>query len=144
MRIVVDTNILFTFFWKNSIFENIIKKDNDFFAPEYALEEINKHACEIKEKTSISDKKFRDLRIKLALNVGFIPLEEYSDYFSEVMVLSKGLKNKEYDEFIKDIDFLALALKLNCPIWTNDKQFKNQSKILVFNTKEMIELINIK
>ncbi len=143
MRLVVDTNILFTFFWKNSIFENIIKKDNDFFAPEYTLEELNQHATEIKKKTSISDKKFKDLRIKLVLNVEFVPLKQYSNYFSEVMLLSRDLKNNEYDNFIKDTDFLALALKLKCPIWTNDKQFKDQSKILVFNTREIIELIDI-
>jgi len=43
MRLVVDSNVLFTFFWKNFVFRNILDKSVELFSPEYALEEINKY-----------------------------------------------------------------------------------------------------
>mgnify|MGYP001595203714 CR=1 FL=1 len=42
MKFVVDTNILFTFLWKDSFTKGILlDQELEFFAPEYALEEIN-------------------------------------------------------------------------------------------------------
>ncbi len=78
MKFVVDTNILFTFFWENSFNKGILlDQDFEFFAPEYALEEINRNKKEIIRKTEISFDKFKELRTDLAICVGFIPLEEY-------------------------------------------------------------------
>ncbi|MEI6732208.1 MAG: PIN domain-containing protein, partial [archaeon] len=39
---------------------------------------------------------------------------------------------------IKDAMYLALALKLNCPIWSNDKLLKNQTQIKVYSTSELM------
>ncbi len=142
MNIVVDSNILFTYFWKKSVFLNVLDKKINFFALEYALEEINEHHKEIIKKTKISYSKFKKLKQELALKVNFIPLDEYSSTFSKVMLIANQLSKKQYIDFVKDIDFFALAVKLGCPIWSNDKMFKNQSEILVFNTKEIIELFN--
>ena len=75
MKFVVDTNILFTFFWKNSFTKGLlVDQDLEFFAPEFALEEINKYSDEIIEKTGISLEKFKELRRDLAIFVEFIPL----------------------------------------------------------------------
>ncbi|MBT5021736.1 hypothetical protein HOK51_08530 [Candidatus Woesearchaeota archaeon] len=40
-----------------------------------------------------------------------------------------------------DVDYFALALKLNCAIWSNDKKLKNQNSIIVYSTEELINLI---
>jgi predicted nucleic acid-binding protein len=34
----------------------------------------------------------------------------------------------------------ALALKLNCAIWTNDKKLKQQTKIKIYHTHELADL----
>jgi predicted nucleic acid-binding protein len=39
----------------------------------------------------------------------------------------------------KDVDILALALKLDTPLWTNDKDFNNISELKVFTTSDMLE-----
>jgi len=142
MRLVVDSNVLFTFFWKDSAFRNILNKSIELFAPEYALEEINEHSSEIIKKTSCSESEFKKLKTDLALKVVFVPLEEYSSDFPRVISMADQLINEEYTEFVKDIDFFALAVKISCPIWSNDKLFKKQSKLLVFTTKEIIELFD--
>jgi predicted nucleic acid-binding protein len=40
----------------------------------------------------------------------------------------------------EDIPCFALALALNSPIWSNEKEFKNQSKIKVFSTSDIVNL----
>jgi predicted nucleic acid-binding protein len=42
----------------------------------------------------------------------------------------------------KDIPFFALALKLNCPIWSNEPRFKKQSEVEVLLNKDMIEIFS--
>ena len=44
----------------------------------------------------------------------------------------------------KDDPYFALALSLNCPIWSDEEAFKQQSRIKVFNTKKLSELIELK
>lgn len=142
MRLVVDSNVLFTLFWEDSVFRNILNKSVELFAPEYALEEINKHSSELIKKISCSESEFKKLKRDLALKVEFIPLEEYSSAFPKVLSMADQLTKKEYMEFVKDIDFFALAVKIGCPIWSNDKLFKKQSKVLVFTNREIIELFD--
>lgn len=128
--VVVDTNVLLTFFWKDSISRRILpKRAFDFFSPQLALEEMNSHKLEILEKTGISGENFKKVREDLAMLVEFIPFEEYSAFLRKV----SRIPDKD------DIDFIALALKLSAPIWSNDKELKRQSSpVQVFNTKEFI------
>ena len=144
MRFVADSNVLFTYFWKNSILHYILKQPIELFAPQYALEEINKYTKELMEKTSLSKEDFKKTRQKLALTVDFIPVEEYSSSFHNVISLSRTLTIQNYHELIKDIDFLALAIHLQCPLWSNDHLLKKQSIVSVLTTKEIIELLDLK
>jgi predicted nucleic acid-binding protein len=43
---------------------------------------------------------------------------------------------------ITDSPFLALALALNCSIWSNDGHFKQQDKVVVYTTKDMAKKIS--
>lgn len=67
MNIVVDTNVLITFFWKHSVFQKILAKGYfTLYAPEYALEEINKYQRHILEKTQITIDEFNKKKRELA------------------------------------------------------------------------------
>ena len=47
---------------------------------------------------------------------------------------------KHKEEITPDLDdmvYFALALKLNCPIWSNDKKLKQQNKIKIYHTHEL-------
>lgn len=46
---------------------------------------------------------------------------------------------KEIDE--KDAPFLALALQLGLPIWSNDKHFQRQKEVRVYTTRDILRLI---
>ena len=41
-----------------------------------------------------------------------------------------------------DIDFLALALKLKLPVWSNDSHLKKQSKVIVYSTSELLKSLS--
>ena len=55
----------------------------------------------------------------------------------------KDLNEEETSSLLEDIDFLALSLELNCPLWTNDALLKKQNLVKILNTKEVINLLDL-
>lgn len=69
MKLVVDTNILFKALIKSSKVRALLLNPNhQFYVPEYALEEVEKHRPLLKEKTELSE-----AEVKLALNYLSLP-----------------------------------------------------------------------
>lgn len=131
MNFVVDTNILITFFWKENVFEKLVKKYGiNCYSPDYALFEINKYKDLIMSKTNIDEQEFKNKKLELALIINFVDIKDYA------LMLKKA---QNITPYLDDVDFFALALKLNIPIWSNDKDLKNQNKVLVLSTKQIIE-----
>lgn len=133
MKIVVDTNILFSFFWESSLTRKLILTSSlELYSPEYVIEEIIKYKLDIIEKTKINNNYFDKCLQELKSTIKLIKRKEYSDYLVNAMLISP-------DE--KDADFLALCLKNSCPIWSNDSELKNQDKITVLTTEEIIKML---
>ena len=42
---------------------------------------------------------------------------------------------------LKDVEYFALALKLDCPIWAQEKAFKKQSGVKIFATSDLFPLL---
>lgn len=130
MILVLDNNIFFSLMNPRSVsaylFSSIRAK---FIAPEFIKSEFGKYRGIILSKSELSEHEF-EIRQK--------EIEESIEFFKE----------SEYEKFLKtaktlvsdpdDIDFLALALKLNCSIWSNDPHLKEQSLIPVFTTSELV------
>jgi predicted nucleic acid-binding protein len=134
MLLVADANIIFSFFNpKSKAREIILSGDVEIFSPLFLLEEIEEHKEEIKEKFGLNELQF-SLTIELikAL-VRFVPLEEFKEYIEE---------GKRISPDVNDIQYFSLALKMNVPIWSNDKKLKQQSKVKVFSTKDLIEFLS--
>jgi len=135
MKFVIDTNILFSAMVKKSITRKIILSDVfELYVPEYLFEEINKHKDLILRKAKISDRDFIALLTLFQKHMKIVKKEFYQDKIpiaEEVM--------EEID--ITDSPFLALALALNCLIWSNDGHFKQQNLVKVYTTKEILELL---
>ena len=103
--------------------------DLELFSPEFALEEINSNESDILKKTGLSKKEFDDARSNLAIAVEFIPLEEYKQFLKPALKFSPDPN---------DIDFLALAMKLKLPLWSNDSLLKKQIKVRIFSTLDLL------
>jgi len=107
----------------------------ELFYPDYGMKEINKYREHIiSKRTRRGDRLALDYSLKLILEfVQVIPAELYSQRLSEAYDLMKKI-----DE--KDTPFLALAMQLSCPIWSNDNHFKEQQVIEVYTTSEIVEM----
>ena len=141
MRLVVDSNVLFTSFWKDSIFHELKGSIvSELYSPEFALEEINRYSLHILKKAKLSRKEFNSLKVELASKVIFVPFKEYSLFIKKIKDSIKEFSEDEKKEILNDIDFLALAYKLKLPIWSNDKLLKKQKIIDILSIEDIIKL----
>ena len=70
---------------------------------------------------------------KILLNfVRIVSKQEYLECMEEASKLAKHTK---------DMPYFALALSLNCAIWSDEKSFKQQSKVKVHSTSELVNLL---
>ncbi|MDA3836260.1 MAG: PIN domain-containing protein [Nanoarchaeota archaeon] len=131
MRFVVDTNILFSYFKDDSFGRKMIFHPSfELFSPKFALSEIQKDSDLIMKKCKLSRNEFDLLIDSLSEVVKFIPKKVYSASLDDAEHLCPD---------IDDVDFFALCLNMNAPLWSNDKLLKSQEKIKVLSTKDIIE-----
>jgi len=141
MRFVADTNVLFTFFWKNSVLKEIMSQGVKLFAPEYSLEEINRHKQEIIEKAKITENEFTGQLYLMEHEIEFVPKSAYEKQIVEIERISRIFSEPEKSEIMDDADFLALAIILHCPLWSNDALLKRQGRINVLSTQDVILIV---
>ncbi len=136
MKLVIDNNIVFSIMKPDSassfLFYKLLEQGYEFFAPSYLIEEFNNNEreCFVKSKISIDDFKLRKKEVFSIIK--FIELDYYKD---EVKKLINLIPDKD------DITYIALASKLNCALWSNDSLLKNQNKVRVLSTEDLIETL---
>jgi len=134
--LVIDANIVFSALIKDdSLTGKIIFSDRfSLFFPEDGLIELNKYESYIlKKRSNYKQKLSYDYLLSCIFEVvEVVPSKYYEDKIKEAYEIMKNI-----DE--KDTPYVSLALKLNCPIWSNDTDLKKQNKIKVYNTKELLE-----
>jgi predicted nucleic acid-binding protein len=129
---VLDTNIIFSSLLKDSTARKIILSDIfELFAPEFLFTEINKYKRTIITKTGLEKNNFEFLLLLLQSHVAVISFKEFSGFLNEAEELMKNID-------LKDAPFIALALELKIPIWSNDLHFKKQNRVLSYTTDELI------
>lgn len=134
MDLVVDANILFASLIKESVNVELMLDENiHLFAPEYLLEEFYKNKTEIIEKTYRTDKEFNDIFEILKAIITIIPAEEFKEFLKEAEIILA--------DHPKDVPYFALALKLKCPIWSNEKLLKTQKNVEVYSTYDVLQLV---
>ena len=132
MDLVIDANVLFSALIKDSFAYNLLFSDTfHIFTPEYIFTELEKHKDEILEKTERTTEEFFRLVEILKRRIVIVPLEELVPYVEEAEKLTPDPD---------DMAYFALALKLNCAIWSNDKKLKDQNKIKIYNTHELSKI----
>jgi len=131
MKIVIDANILFSaLIVKGRTDELILRNSLELFAPDFLLKEFNKYLLLILEKTRRSDQEILNAYNLIIKRITFIKENDFSDYITNAEEICP-------DE--NDIFYFALALKLNCGIWSNDKLLKNQEVITVYSTSDLLD-----
>ena len=131
MKLVADANVLFSIAREGSVASLIIAKYRLLlYAPSFSLDEIAGHNKEFVSNSGL--RTFRQAEQRLLKMVHFVRLSEFRNEVKEAA-------GKISDP--KDIVYVALAGKIGCPVWSNDRHLKEQSEVPVFTTKELIELL---
>ncbi len=133
MELIVDANVIISVLISSAgkTCELFFSDKLKLYAPEYLLEEIEKHESEILDKSKLSK---LDLEVTLSLvssNIEFIPFSEFKDFIT---------KGNEICPDPNDAEYFALALKLGFPIWSNDKKIKEQNFVKVLSTSELLKM----
>ena len=110
---------------------NYIKNKFEFISPLFTYVELGKHSEKIARKTHIPLNEVKGALNFVMKQITFIGEEEYQDKLNEARQILKGHE--------KDVPYLALAIKLNCKIFSGDKILKQYCKEKIITPKEVLE-----
>lgn len=88
----------------------------DFFVPDVCLVDARKYIPQLFEKRKISSAPAIELLEKFEAILNAVDQEIYQQYRNEA---KERMKNRDLDDW----PIVATALLLDCPIWTEDKDF---------------------
>ena len=137
--LVIDANILFSFFRHDSarryLIEELLNRDCELISPDFVFEELLSDKQKIMKFAGIDDLEFSSLNSLLREEIKVLSESEYDKFLPEA---------KDLSPHAKDIPYFALALSLNCAIWSDEKAFKKQSKVKVYSTSELLKELGLK
>lgn len=133
MQLVVDVNPVFSALVtkgnSSKVFElNRKLKRFEFVMPEFLFLEIGRRMDRLLSKSGLTKEEISEAFSIIKQNITPVPFSDFSDKLPEAMKLN-----------FKDSQYLALALKLDCPIFSGDKDLKKQGKVKVFSPRELLE-----
>ena len=133
MRLIIDNNILFSLMKPDSMNSKIFSSlDCEFIAPMFVISEFEKYKEECLRKSGLSKTEFEKRKKDIFSRILFVKFEEYNGFMDGAIKITPD---------IDDAPYIALALKMNCPIWSNDSALKKQNKVSILSTEDLIELL---
>lgn len=103
-ELIVDANILFSFFNPNSlrfrILEELLSKEIKLISPDFVLEELLNNKQRIKDFADISEGKFVIAFSSIKNEIEIIPEDEYKSFLKNADKLSPHKDKKEKSKFI--------------------------------------------
>lgn len=133
MLLVVDANIVLSALTAGRITDLLLSPKLELVVPDLLFLEVEKHKEEIKDRSKLSGEDFETLLKLLGKRIKALPLEEFSSQMPKAEEL--------LGEHKKDAQYVALALKLNCPFWTYEKRFADIGGIKSLTTADVAKLI---
>lgn len=142
MNIVIDTNIIFSAILNpNGKISDLLLDPADhftFFAPDFLLTELNRHHQKLISISKFSEEDISFLKKLVISKLVLVDLETIDqDTWRKAIELVI-----QVDEF--DAPFVALALEMDCFLWTGDKKLKKGMEKLgitwVVDTNQLLEM----
>ncbi|MFH1683140.1 MAG: PIN domain-containing protein [Candidatus Woesearchaeota archaeon] len=132
MDLVVDANVLFAALIKESFSYQLLFNNNlHLFSPEYLFIELEKHKEELIDKTERTTEEFYRVLEIMKRKITLIHLEELVDHIEEAEKITPDPD---------DLVYFALALKLRCAIWSNDKELREKQEVVkIYPTHELLK-----
>lgn len=127
-NLVIDANIVFAILLtKGKTDELFFESPWNFFVPPLLFEEIERYVRYLLKKSKRVEEEFWEIKERVLQKVCILPVDEL---FFQMAA--------DFSPDIDDIEFLALALQLKCPLWSNDRRLKEQDVVQVFSTEELL------
>jgi len=144
MKIVVDTSIIIGALVRRSyLLFTLLKvcRKLEVLSPDFLREELMSKIDKIVRLSKLSESEVKFALDTLLDYIQIIPMGSYSDKIDKAREIAE-----EFD--YNDYPFIALALKLEAPIWTNDKEIIKHGlktgKYLALDTQAIEELLRSK
>jgi predicted nucleic acid-binding protein len=140
--IIVDTNIIFSALVKDSICRKILLSPYfEFYIPEFAIEEIEKHTPLIQKKTGLQAKELRTLMSGILEGIKVVPKDDFEKFLEKSIKVMRNIDVNDAPFLALAAPFLALALSFdNNGIWSEDAHFQKQYSVKVWTTEEMVRI----
>ena len=134
MNIILDANIIIaSLLGSRGKLTILTSQNHTFYTPKKIIGEIKRYKEEICGKINCSSEEFD---INLEALMFFIKIVKYAKYEEFINKAKIGIMERD----IEDVDYIACALAVNADfIWTEDKDFLNQSLVNVKTTEQFIE-----
>lgn len=135
MLLVVDANVVFSaLINKGKVFKvfelNHSLSMFEFVMPEYLFLELGKRIDKLLFQSKLSKEEIAKTFSLIKKQINPISSLTFLDKLSEAIELN-----------FKDSPYIALALKLNCGIFSGDKGLKKQDRAKVFSPSELLDMI---
>lgn len=135
MDLIVDATILFSALIKDSKTSDLMVQNSlHLYAPEFIFAEFEDHREILIKKTHRDDEDYMRFLNILRRKIELVPAEEIRPFVPKAIEICPD---------INDVPYFALSLKMQIPIWTGDKKLKKQNVIKIYQTHELLEIIDL-
>lgn len=132
----MDANVLVAGFLRSATSRELLLDERlTLWAAEYSLTETERVLTSPRLRRRLggmSQAEVRSLLTQLSARIRILPASAYQRHLSRAHQLAPHPE---------DAPYLALALHLNIPIWSNDSGLKNQKVVPVHSTEELLAFL---
>lgn len=133
MDLVIDANVVIALLINPKRFAHpIFSQRIRLFSPELLRVELEKKRDTIREQSRFTDTEIATLLNMVQERIQFVPIAAF---------IAKWEEAEQICPDPDDLMYFALALQLRCPIWSNDKKLKEQKRITIYATHELVEML---
>ncbi len=136
MKIVIDSNVLFSALIRDSTTRRLILEYDDIFLfPSYIFEEMEEHKHELIEKSKMDSEDFEKLLQLILKKVHIVPEEALAAHKEQALEIVKEID-------LDDALFIACAMAYpESVIWSDDKKLKKQNNVKILSTAEIVDIL---
>ncbi len=135
MRLVVDANVIIAMLIRpGKPVDLFFREEIELFAPQLLIEEIERNRGIILAKSYLKDEEVGTFLAIVRQRMTIVPESAFVKFREQAEAICPDKK---------DTTYFALALFLQCPLWTSEKALRNQPSVIVYTTHELLRLFGL-
>jgi predicted nucleic acid-binding protein len=131
-KLAADANVILSAVAGKAALRVLLKEDTGFVTTQFTIDEVREYLHILAEKYRLSEE-ILESQLKL-LPLKIYPRDFYEDFIPRAI---RRLSEKDED----DAELLALAMKLQVPVWSNDNDFKH-ADIETYTTAKLLKILD--